>query len=92
MKKMIVKYVLDQPQKTFDAQAGKVVHVHEQGGHPTIWVEAELDEDHSFKPTVPRTFTAIPTGAPFESGSAWHVGTVFIDWMVWHVYEGEVQS
>ena len=87
MKKMVVKYVLDKPQKTFDAYPGKVVHVHEQGGHPTIWVEGEVDAA-----TIPRTFTAIPTGAPFEIGDAQHVGTVFIDWMVWHVYEGEVQS
>lgn len=92
MKKMVVKYVLDQPKKEFDAFPGPVVHVQLQHGHPTIWVETNLREDYSFQTTKKRTFTAVPTGAPFETGAAQHLGTV-VDlegWMVWHIYEGEV--
>lgn len=55
MKRMIVKYVLSEPEKTFDAYPGKVVHVREQDGNPTLWVETELNE------TTP---SSRPRGAP----------------------------
>lgn len=70
-----------------DVPAGaSIVHLHSQvvgGGHrPVMW--AEVDDS---APTTVRTFYVVATGEsiPFEARQ--YLGTVHIDWTVWHVYE-----
>lgn len=62
----------------------EVVHVHEQHGVPTLWAETPAPADPGYE----RTFRLIPTGGTVEAAwGAMYLGTVRIDWTVWHVYE-----
>lgn len=55
-------------------------HVHAQGT-PTLWFEVDPRQ----RPED-RLFAIFATGEPFGPDGS-YLGTVHIDWMVWHVYE-----
>ena len=60
----------------------EVVHVQEQNGLPTLWVQVNVDE-----PLVVRTFCIFATGEDIAPAFTRYIGTVHIEWTVWHVYE-----
>ena len=64
----------------------EIVHVNAQNGQATMWAEVpDLDHDVSYN----RIFHMVPTGGQIPG--SWHalyLGTVHIDWTVWHIYEG----
>ena len=71
---------------TIDMPVGAdIVYVHEQHGTPTMW--AEVPDGNSVA-SIPRIFRLVPTGerVKAEWGGV-YVGTVRIDWTVWHIYE-----
>lgn len=81
----ILKYALELVTGWQDVKmphGARIIHVHEQHGLPTMWVEA----DPSVQGVI-RTFMIIPTGHAAIPADSKYVGTVHIDWTVWHVYE-----
>lgn len=62
----------------------KVVHVAEQNGVPTIWVE-KWAERLGARETVTHRFRIIATGETVNAGR--YVGTVHIGAFVFHIYE-----
>lgn len=65
----------------------KALHVAEQNGMLTLWVQVPQDIDSH--PTN-RNFHAIPTGFMDVPENSSHVGTVvMVSGMVWHIYEEE---
>lgn len=81
----IHKYYLEakeEPQSIQLSENAKVVHVGEQYGSVTIWVEENPNEEKTV-----RTFYVIGTGWDFGSGLK-HCGTVVTNiGFVWHIYE-----
>jgi hypothetical protein len=64
-------------------EGSKVVHVGEQYGNLTMWVEHTIANSASY-----RTFNVYGTGQPFLDDNAVHVGTaVMSNGLVWHVYD-----
>jgi hypothetical protein len=62
----------------------KVVHVGEQYGNLTMWVEQPTSK---YPPSM-HTFQVYGTGQPFLDDNAVHVGTaVMTNGLVWHVYD-----
>jgi hypothetical protein len=63
----------------------KIVHVAEQNGAPTMWAET----DHRSGPDVQRTFIVLATGEQLSLAKDYrrYVGTVHVDWTVWHIFE-----
>lgn len=75
------------PQTLNLPRGAKVVHVHSQevGGEARacLWLEV-----NTTAPAVHRTFAVYATGEDIDvQYQARHVGTVHVDWTVWHVYE-----
>jgi hypothetical protein len=60
----------------------RVIHVHEQNGRPALWAEVHPDQ-----PSDSRLFRVFATGERIDDPAYCYVGTVHIDWTVWHVYE-----
>ena len=56
------------------------VHVGQQNGRPTLWMEVDDDLEHE-----PLLFAVFGTGHPIYDDTV-HVGTVQIGAHVWHVY------
>lgn len=68
--------------------SAEIVHVHEQHGVPTLWVEAPTSSITAAL-TSTHVFHLVPTdGEVHYSWQAMYIGTVHIDWTAWHVYEG----
>lgn len=72
--------------QTVDIPYGaNIVHIHAQviagRDRPTIWAEV-----NTTAPMVQRTLGVFATGEDIPTGSR-HLGTIHIDWTVWHVYE-----
>lgn len=66
------------------------LHVHEQHGKITLWVELTLDPYN--RKDCEQTYIVVGTGMPFDShtddGHSLYVGTSHLpDGTVWHVYE-----
>jgi hypothetical protein len=59
----------------------KVLHVDEQHGEVTLWVE--LNTAHA---TQTHYFQIVGTGHPVPDGAE-HVGTALVRQFVWHVYK-----
>lgn len=82
--KVIHKYPLYAPDNViempFDAE---VLHVHAQNGEAMLWVMHDTDSEL----TENRRFIWIGTGKTFEVYGGSYVGTVHLDWFVWHVWE-----
>lgn len=51
-------------------------------GGIALW--ALVDPSH---PTVERSFVVLGTGWSYDLSSAEYVGTVRVDWLMWHVFE-----
>ena len=65
------------------ADGYKVVHVAEQCGSLTMWVEQTIGNSSSY-----RTFNVYGTGHQIPDDNAVHVGTTLMSsGLVWHVYE-----
>jgi len=61
----------------------KVLHVAEQYGSLTMWVEQSIQNSPSY-----RTFNVHGTGHQIPDDNAVHVGTALMSsGLVWHVYE-----
>jgi hypothetical protein len=79
------KYKLDMEgfQSIFEIpEGGKVIHVDNQRGNPTLWVEVD-----PIKSNEKRTFTYFGTGHTIPVDNWKHVGSCIIEPYVWHVYE-----
>lgn len=75
------------PQTVEMPRGAEVVHVHSQvlGGEPRACLWAEVD---TAAPGVHRHFAAYATGEDIDVQlGARFVGTIHVDWTVWHVYE-----
>lgn len=100
-KRKIIKYRLrldDHMQEIAMPEKMKIVHVGDQDGFPTMWVEVE--EDHVYQPPVLRRFLVVGTGQPLRGATAsepgaepyrddsmWrYLGTAVGAVFVWHVY------
>jgi hypothetical protein len=65
------------------ADGYKVLHVAEQYGNLTMWVDQTIGNSASY-----RTFNVYGTGHPIPDDNAVHVGTALMSsGLVWHVYE-----
>ena len=63
--------------------AGAVIqHVNAQNDIPTMW--AEVNPDRNVDEV--RYFSVVATGASVPDKSV-YIGTIHIDWTVWHIYE-----
>ena len=61
----------------------KVVHIAEQYGNLTMWVEQSIQNSPNY-----RTFNVYGTGHQIPDDNAIHVGTALMSsGLVWHVYE-----
>lgn len=80
---VVYKYPLTlSPSQTIEMPYGaNIVHVHEQDNRPCLWAEVNTSS-----PIIERTFCVVATGEDVPMGAR-HVGTIHIDWTVWHVYE-----
>ena len=74
------------PQNVTLPEGATIVHAHAQtiGGSPKPVMWAEVNPDAG---TSERTFHVVATGEEFSVPFHRYVGTVHIDWTVWHVYE-----
>jgi hypothetical protein len=84
----IWKFPLHAPSTGFPVQEpGIVRHVATQHGKPTLWIEVDPDDERG---TRYRRFEVVATGQPISAqppfGIVYH-GTVFVDALVWHIYE-----
>jgi hypothetical protein len=59
-----------------------ILHVHAQDDRPVMWAEVNVAS-----PGVTRTFFVVPTGMADVPMGSHYVGTVHIEWTVWHIYE-----
>lgn len=62
-------------------KGAKILHCTEQNGDPTLWVMEDPKQERE-----ERIFTVVPTGGDVPESED-YVGTVRIDWMVFHVFE-----
>jgi hypothetical protein len=86
----VYKYPLDLrsgPQIIAMPYGAKIVHVHDQvlGGepHPVMWAEVSTTA-----PLVSRQFFVLATGHDDVPMGATYIGTIHVEWTVWHIYEG----
>ena len=62
-----------------------VLTVAEQGGHITLW--ARVNPKHR---SEPRTFHVVGTGCDVPDTAGAHIGTAFVDRLVFHVFDEAV--
>lgn len=78
--KFKIGHSLSEIEMPYDAE---LLTVHEQGGSITLW--AAVDPTASY---AKRLVQVVATGEPFERTKGMDfVGTVFIDGLVWHVWD-----
>lgn len=61
---------------------GTIVHIHSQHAQPVMWLEV-----NDSSPMTERAFYVVATGLPIPVEARRYVGTIHIEWTVWHVYE-----
>lgn len=62
----------------------RILHVADQRGQLCVWCDVSDDA-----PLVECEFRIVGTGHPFPDGDNWwHVGTVSMDRLVWHIFAG----
>ena len=64
--------------------AARVLHVHEQGGIPTLWA---LVDDLDGTPIERRKFRIVGTGHGDVEATDVYVGSAHCGAFVWHVFE-----
>jgi hypothetical protein len=63
----------------------RIVHVHNQGGYPTLWAEVPVEAHPVYED---RTFRVYGTGWDIDDDQQQtYVGTVHDGGFVWHIYE-----
>lgn len=74
------------PQAVSMPHGAEIVHVHAQvlGGSPRPVLWAEVNDSG---PTQERSFYVVATGEEIPFEARHHLGTIHIEWTVWHVYE-----
>jgi hypothetical protein len=60
----------------------EILHVAIQDHAPCIWAHADAAPGEEEE----RTFRLVPTGEPIPAEWS-YIGTVHIDWTVWHIHE-----
>lgn len=76
------KYQMAHQVEEFDIPAGAILlHVHEQGGMPCIWMQVDPDAKKER-----REFQCVGTGHRFRTRYV-YLGTAHCGGLVWHVYE-----
>lgn len=70
------------PQPVEMPAGANVVHIHEQNNQACLWAEVDPDAE-----PVLRVFSVYETGESIDDDRWRYVGTVHLDWAVWHVYE-----
>ncbi len=82
---VIWKYTLDPILTTLQMPLGaKVLTVAAQDGEMRLWAEVESNRPG---PLQERQFMAVPTGIDMYCDDTTYVGTVFLDDLVFHIYE-----
>ena len=87
--RVVWKFPLDLrpgPQKLEMPVGAMVVHAFTQviAGRPSPVMWATVDPT---TPTQPRTFHVLATGEEYRLPVSRYVGTVHVDWTVWHIIE-----
>lgn len=81
--KVIWKYPLSEQVTKVDLPVGSIVRRVEQRPEGAVaWIEHDTDA-----PVVPRRLIVVGTGQEIPPEAHAYVGTLFQDWLVWHVYE-----
>lgn len=81
--RVVWKYPISAEVTEVDLPVGSVVRRVEQRPEGAVaWVEHDTD-----RPKVPRRLIVVATGQEVPEIAHAYVGTLFQDWLVWHVYE-----
>jgi hypothetical protein len=81
---VIWKYSLDEHfQEVEIPLAGKVIHVGQQGGAPTIWAIVDPEQQSHV-----RRFYVVATGGVVPTPAVYHGTVQMPSGLVWHIFEG----